>query len=367
MVIYLNRSSLFTVLTADLALLCTNLLSLKPLTRDYILEATNWHPNLVSQQQTRNMPSTKVSQGTNPEKLNDFHRDHVNRLESRRSGGCVVGYIQNLVPRYREKLYQICYELRKDGFRKLPRAFSYPLNGLYEVCRDRTYWKFIGLYTGCYLGIFCIVATLLYIFILPFLLPWSVLFLGPVGIVLMHIQWFIQSNSITNAICSRLLMQNFYDQIFRTTLYLKAKSQLLKIADANTKRKPSWFNVTDLLQLTGAILRGIGRSLFISVLSLLPIFGPLVINQLTSVNRSLGYLRFYFSKLRNYSPADIKKFKYTHMVPLLGFGMASGLLEFLPLVSIITVTSNSVGAALWSIDLLEKENDTCKTGVNKDE
>ncbi|QLL34059.1 hypothetical protein HG536_0F03840 [Torulaspora globosa] len=205
------------------------------------------------------------------------------------------------------------------------------------------------------------VAVIYYVTVIPLVVAWAMISLGPLGILLAHIQWVLQTNAITTMICRNIVLSHMDNQIFDITLYLNGQKEFLRKAKfIKVTEKPhpthgffsgSW-QMTFPLLVVHLIRKGL-ILIILALLSLIPIFGPPITNQVLSGRRGFSYMRRYFA-LKGQSAAEAKDFQYEHLGLFFSFGMAAGILEFIPLFSIITITSNTIGAAKWSVDLIKK-------------
>ncbi|AQZ12119.1 RRT8 (YOL048C) [Zygosaccharomyces parabailii] len=242
-------------------------------------------------------------------------------------------------------------------------AFVYPFTGLFEVLTHRIYWRQIGIFALCYTAVFITIGSAYYVLVLPILLAWSLITLGPVGFLLAHIQWILQTNALTAIVCRKIVLTHINNQIFDTTLYLHGqKDFLLKAkyvtAPADAENRIHWskaeFWTTVVPVWTTALFKKVLLAATFAAISLVPLVGPPLVNQLISSRRASSYMARYFM-LNGMSAKDAKNYEFEHLGLFYSFGMAAGLLEFLPLFSIITMTSNTVGAARWSIDIIKKK------------
>lgn len=217
------------------------------------------------------------------------------------------------------------------------------------------------IFAACYLSIFVVVAVVYYIVVIPLVIAWGLITLGPLGILLGHIQWILQTNAITTMICRNIVLSHMDNQIFDITLYSSGQRDFLtraKYIKVTNKRQQSWEHFRESWQLHFPLMvvhwiRKCFIILILTMLSMVPIFGPPLTNQLVSGRRGFSYMSRYFT-LKGTSAAEAKDFQYEHLGLFFSFGMAAGLLEFVPLFSIITITSNTIGAAKWSVDLIKK-------------
>lgn len=212
--------------------------------------------------------------------------------------------------------------------------------------------------------IFLTIGILYYTIIMPTVLAWAIVALGPLGVIIVNIQWLLQTNALTAMVCRNIVLTPIYNNIFDTTLYLHGQHEFLRSAkyikiSPKQEFKANWtmpeFWIFSLPTWCVSILRSILILLIISSISVVPLIGPTIANQLISGRRAFSYMGRYFT-LKGISKDQAKDFQYEHIGLFLSFGMAAGFLEMLPLVSIFTITSNTAGAARWGVELIKKRS-----------
>ncbi|CAI4052715.1 hypothetical protein SUVZ_15G1070 [Saccharomyces uvarum] len=265
------------------------------------------------------------------------------------------------------------YDLLKKNFIKeifSSKAFIYPFLGFYEVLTNPVYWKHIFLFALCYALIFITIAGLFYIIFVPLLVPWAIVLLGPLGVVLVHIQWILQTNVLTAFVCRTLVLTHITNQIFDISLVLQDQDEFLNAGKHLPKPQIKHRNIDEpdavrnFNTIKGNWVFKIPKFLFgmifklsdfttLTLLSLIPIIGPILANQLMAPRRTYTYLQRYFL-LRGFSKKEAKDFQYEHYASFICFGMSAGLLEIIPFFTIITISSNTVGAAKWCSSILRE-------------
>lgn len=271
---------------------------------------------------------------------------------------------------------KVRYELLRKNFVKEifnSRAFIYPFLGFYEVLTNPVYWKHILLFAVCYALIFVTIAGLFYVTLVPLLVTWAILLLGPLGVILVHIQWILQTNVLTAFVCRTLVLTHITNQIFDISLVLQDQDEFLNEVKVLPKpQKPHRKidepdAVRNFNTIKGSRIFKIPRLLFrmffkvsnftsLTLLSLIPIVGPILANQLMAPKRTFTYLQRYFL-LKGFSKKQAKDFQYEHYASFICFGMSAGLLELIPFFTIVTISSNTVGAAKWCSSLLKGERE----------
>lgn len=221
----------------------------------------------------------------------------------------------------------------------------------------KVYWGPLLIFAGCYLCIFSVIAVAYYITIIPVVMAWACFTAGPLGVVLGHIQWILQTNALTTLVCQNIVLTHISSQVFDITLYNNGQEEFLRKAkyirvDKNVSltKYESWKVKLPLLIVN--LLRKAITLLILTLISLIPLLGPLLTNQLVSARRAFSYMARYFT-LSGQKAEEAKDFQYGHLALFFTFGMAAGLLEFVPLLSIITILSNTIGAAQWSTNMIK--------------
>ncbi|SCU84802.1 LANO_0C02432g1_1 [Lachancea nothofagi CBS 11611] len=239
-------------------------------------------------------------------------------------------------------------------------TYVYPLLGFFKFLVTPSFWLYSLVLAFCFACIFVTVAALYYFFILPIILVWAVATLGPIGFVIVHIQWLLQSNALAITLTNILIAPVFANSIFDAVLAKLGHAEFLE----NAKKLPvtpskviSWKSLDYwLIVLPGKIITlkiKIATTIFLSLLSLIPVIGPTLVNQLLSPKRGFSYSRRLYV-LKNLSSGQIKDKFYEHLGQYTAFGMMAGLLELIPVMSIITIPSNLIAGALWASNELNK-------------
>ena len=181
------------------------------------------------------------------------------------------------------------------------------------------------------------------------------------GFIIVHVQWLLQSNALAITLTKILISPVFANNIFDATLANMGHTDFLERAKhlpAAPLKKHSWktleFWTVVLPSKIVSLKFSITTSVLLSVLSLIPIVGPTIVNQLKSPKRGFSYGSRYYT-LKNLGGAQLKDKFYEHLGEYTGFGMMAGLLELIPVMSIITIPSNIIAGALWASNELKKD------------
>ncbi|CEP63994.1 uncharacterized protein LALA0_S09e07228g [Lachancea lanzarotensis] len=239
-------------------------------------------------------------------------------------------------------------------------TYFYPIMGFFKFLVTPSFWLYSLVLAFCFACIFVTVAALYYFFLVPILLAWAVTTLGPIGFIIVHVQWLLQSNAIAVSLTNILISPVFSNSIFDAALTKMGHSDFLESAKKvliaplkklTWKSPEFWFVVVP--SKIGSLKLKVFSSVFLSVISLIPIIGPTIANQLLSPKRGFSYNRRLF-ELKSLNGSQIKDKFYEHLGQYTAFGVMAGLLELIPVMSILTIPSNIIAGALWASDELKK-------------
>lgn len=188
----------------------------------------------------------------------------------------------------------------------------------------------------------------------------SMVLLGPLGVILLHLQWLLITNVAANQICHKIVLPNLNWQVYKLTVsqYDVSPSNI----DMNPYENPHLKkDSNDWWWIVGIIGWGKDRveNIVTTVISFIPIIGPLMVNVCDTNERTRKCLDPFF-KEQNWSKQQIKQFEISRRADFVAFGLVSGILESIPIISIITMTSNIVAGGLWAINLFKSEEERKK-------
>ncbi|CCH61283.1 hypothetical protein TBLA_0E02300 [Henningerozyma blattae CBS 6284] len=240
-------------------------------------------------------------------------------------------------------------------------TFRFPIIGLIQTITYPIYWRYVLIFSICYILIFFTLIFMTYIFVLPIMFLFTFSILGPFGFLLSHLQWLLQLNLIANLIVKNLLFKRFKFEIFDLTM-VRLKKQILANQEKFILPKENggmvsnwsfkfWNDEIFEKRYISVIFNTLKLIIFLGV-SMIPIMGPIILNQLLSSKRALEYMERFF-QIVSISGSDKKNFYYEHYLAFICFGSMTGVLEVLPFFSIFTIISNTVGSAYWSSNLIE--------------
>ncbi|CCF57767.1 hypothetical protein KAFR_0D01210 [Kazachstania africana CBS 2517] len=262
-----------------------------------------------------------------------------------------------LFPNYPKKITSVKQNFLKDCF-IFNSGYIYPFAGIFVMLVNPIFWQHIVVFLFCQVITLFIVGNILYFISMPIVLPIYLILFGPIGIILAYLHWGIQTIMMTNFVIKRLLLSTIHDQIFKLTIQLKDKNY-----SANPQRqrqrpsKDAKISLNDLQWVEYYIswfckyARKFMVNFLLSSISIVPVLGPILVNQAGSLNRTSGYLKFHINTIKNFNKDQAALYKYENFSKFLTFGMTAGILELLPIFSILTMIGNTIGAALLSLDI----------------
>ncbi|SCU80253.1 LAME_0B02212g1_1 [Lachancea meyersii CBS 8951] len=300
-------------------------------------------------------PSAGLSRRRRESKHVQETQEIENPPNSRISGST---FISLLAKKFRLRAEYVRKNFLSDLF--VDQTYVYPILGFFKFLVTPSFWLYSLVLAFCFACIFITVAALYYFFLVPILLTWAVTTLGPIGFVVVHVQWLLQSNAVAVALTNILIAPVFANSIFDAALAKMGHSEFLESAKKlpiASLKQVSWTSLEFwLVVLPGKIISlklKVASRLFLSVLSLIPIIGPTIANQLLSPKRGFAYNRRLYD-LKNLNGTQVKDKFYEHLGQYTAFGMMAGLLELIPVMSIVTVPSNIIAGALWASNELKK-------------
>jgi len=191
------------------------------------------------------------------------------------------------------------------------------------------------------------------------LITLGVITVGPMGLVILHVQWIMLSNQFTVFVTKHIVSPNLKEHIFRITVETFDETLLSQLRQKHEFEplKSMKYDPTLQIYVRGAeMIRSFLWKSILFTISLVPILGPLLNNQLSSVKRSFSLVQYYLCNMKNLNREQAMQYKYKHLISFIYMGMSTGVLEMLPIFSVFTMIGNVVGAALWSIEHLAEQD-----------
>lgn len=210
----------------------------------------------------------------------------------------------------------------------------------------------------------------MYLMVYPFYALLSFLAFGPFGVISAFFTVLQYSNMILNFLISVVFMPGARDLIFDAVLSREGQAEL--VIQLKLRRRTHKECIEKLRIFVAFLLEKLPLLILHEILILLagmiPVVGPclVVLIRAPCKGRSL-HSRYY--KLKGWDKHQIKEFDTHNRGSYTGMGAAALLLEFVPFLTILTMFTNTIGAALWTIhlesQLVQVDGvDTAKTGSN---
>lgn len=311
--------------------------------------------------------------------------------------------VWTLIHYYRESFVVLIRSFPSDLI--MSSTYKYPFLGLKEyIFNIKIYWKYVTPLFFLYFLTTTVVAFYYLLIVFPILLANLTLIFGIFGIVISVIQAVLEINAISLVIGRMMIFDVHMETFFETVLenhgkkqfLIEYKKQLLQqqimvkstVEDSQKKAvKPSnsfikiwskkimhliipvnfsiikktWLKKNDkdywlneAFFEIGFFLHSFFKIIFLLLLSNVPVIGPIIVMILSSSMRTLSYMNIYF-KMSHYNNVSVRKLVHKHYGQFVGFGVVASLFESLPYLSLFGAMVNQAGAALWAIDLINKQ------------
>lgn len=227
------------------------------------------------------------------------------------------------------------------------------------------------MFTVLYLILAILVGAVLYLVALPLMTMLSFFLLGPFSVILAHIEWIILTMLLTQFLFKNVLLPNLSFIVFKTSIIDQLGSfphNEPTNEKGNTKGRKlnalgnKWFNQdNDLFWLFkfSVTSKVVTKYILITLISTIPVVGPILIILLNCRKRALGYLKYYFN-WKQLNDQEVKHFVDHNSNEIFWFGFTTGVLEFIPVVNIVTIMSNIVGATKFGLSLDEEKKKKSK-------
>lgn len=247
----------------------------------------------------------------------------------------------------------------------------YPFQGMFYFSTHPSLWGNLMLLTVPHITLTIAVIILCFMFLYPPQAALAFILNGPAGVVGSLIGMFQQSMGITRCISElflfpkplRVLFDNVLVQEGMDRLILNARASApVQYDESDYQRTMRWFKALPRKVIFPFWLIMVLLRFF---LSSIPIFGPLILIMMDApgtVERCLGR---YF-ELKGYDRPRINRFRNNHLIQWYLFGIMAATLESFPILGFTFAFSNTVGGALWAINVEKLANiDSEKIGKNR--
>lgn len=182
----------------------------------------------------------------------------------------------------------------------------------------------------------------------------SLLFYGPAGLISAWFTVLQQSGVISAFIVTFLLMPEIQKVAFDAVLSREYSDDVVLMAKLRRQNKVPFlarcgqvvWSLPAKLILPYTLL----KTILLLIISAIPLIGPLLVIFIQAPTKGLQAHARYFS-LKGYDQKQIKQIYKLNTGQYMGFGVVANFLESIPLLSVFFMFTNTVGAALWVIDI----------------
>lgn len=182
---------------------------------------------------------------------------------------------------------------------------------------------------------------------------------GPLGFFTAWVAICQQAGFISGLLVTYLLMPEILRTAFDAVLTRECADDLLLISKLKSLEQ-----VPFLTKFGGFIIAIpeslvlpyiISKAVFVWMLNLIPILGPCLLILFIAPSKGLRAHSRYFA-LKGYDTRQIKDIYKKHMGLYTGFGITAAIIEQTPILSMLFIYTNTLGAALWSVSIEEQVN-----------
>ncbi|SCU96488.1 LAMI_0F06722g1_1 [Lachancea mirantina] len=224
--------------------------------------------------------------------------------------------------------------------------------GIFVFFEKNYFWKEACLVFLTYSTKFILIAILYYFIIFPFVLGISTLLLGPLGVTVAVIHSVLHVNCYANK-TTRLASARHGLQIFNKLMQNSDDRHRMTLGLVNWNiRKDQWRGTHWSRRLPSMLCRFVRvwvSSTAQFLLSLVPIVGIILVSQLNVANRGYDYAEI-FLELQMPNAIQNGMAYYEEFGKNAIFGQVAGILESIPILSGLLITTNYVARALWFQD-----------------
>ncbi|CEP63993.1 uncharacterized protein LALA0_S09e07206g [Lachancea lanzarotensis] len=218
------------------------------------------------------------------------------------------------------------------------------------------FWREMTLIFLTYLSKLILVSIVYYLLLFPFVLGINTVMWGPLGITVAVVHSILQVNMYASTL-TRLHSAKYAPLVMERLTSVKTQSNPAVVVHPNSvSTAQQTISVKPKRHLAKAafsfmVKLGFKMTYFTSLffLSLVPIVGILLVR--ISRSGTIGYL-YSVPFLAAQRPRPLKKGEtfYQDLGKNIAFGVVSGILELLPVLSGLCIATNYVGRGLWILD-----------------
>lgn len=196
-----------------------------------------------------------------------------------------------------------------------------------------------------------ITAGLVYFYLLfPFTFFIYSIFLGPLGLVFSLVHGVALSNIVA---CheTRLSSQYFMNMVYSLSSTRTKGANPIELytgppKESNIEPVPRLISIVENLMRWVFVL---SKLVLWYAISLVPVFGVILLKIQSSAPRGFSYFKPYYKFSGKLNNDQLNNLYYSHYGQWILFGLITGLLESVPIVSGITICTNTCGCAMWEL------------------
>lgn len=187
------------------------------------------------------------------------------------------------------------------------------------------------------------------------------LLIGPLGVVAAWYSIYQHSNIISRIIVTIILLPHIQKVAYEAVLSRESKNLFVRLLRArNGYRSQSlsiWSRTKSYLYdiwRFSIFPMLLPRMIILCLISFIPIIGPILVFYFRVTSKGFLAHRRYFI-LKGYHKTEMKQTFRANRPSYIAFGLSAILLEMIPWFDILFMFTNTIAAALWAVDIENKE------------
>ncbi|EMG48119.1 RRT8 Outer spore wall protein RRT8 [Candida maltosa Xu316] len=237
-------------------------------------------------------------------------------------------------------------------------AYLYPFKGLYYFITHPTIWPFYITILVPQLTLTLIIYLIMFSLFFPPQAVVYTLLMGPLGVIGAWYSLISQASTLSIFAVTISLMPHIqrvaYDAVLSREcaedVVLMGKLRRYKKAPLNVRVREYIKAIPDLSIFPFSLL----KLVVFGMIYFIPIVGPIIVLFFQSSRRGVKAHGRYF-KLRGYSKSDIRYIHKSNRPAYMGYGVVALWLESFPFINMFFMFTNTLGAALWVVDIENQE------------
>jgi len=231
-------------------------------------------------------------------------------------------------------------------------SYLYPIKGIFYFVSRPTIWKPLLKQILPTVGMSIAVVSLMFFF--TYLPQVSILVFvnGPLAVFTTVLLILNESSTIIDFIAKNWLLKEAVLDTFDGVLIEQGETELVKEGREVKSDEDGRERLGKILKspFGGLSLKALLRYFIYLPLNFIPVIGTIIFILIQGRNRGKAVHGRYF-QLKRWSSAQQESYLEQHVGPYTAFGVVATFLEMVPFVSIFFSFTNTVGAALWAVDL----------------